>query len=86
MPRRFKALAALLLALVVCLVLVMPQVDLDNGVLRDVQYQTFLLMMAFVAALIGLLPPDFFCRSQEQAFKDGVSLCSGAWSSSILRC
>ncbi|HEU5231500.1 MAG TPA: hypothetical protein VFU50_01475 [Terriglobales bacterium] len=86
MPRRFKALAALLLALVVCLVLVMPQVDLDSGVLKDVQYQTFLFMMAFAEAFIWLLPPEFFNRFQEQAFKHDVSLCSGAWSSSILRC
>lgn len=79
-------MAALLLALVVCLVLIMPQVDLDNGVLRDVQYQSFLFMMAYATAFIWLLPPAFFYRSQEQAFKDDVSLCSGASSSSILRC
>ena len=86
MPRRFKALAALLLALVICLVLVMPQVDLDNGVLKDVQNQSFLFMMAFASALMWFLPPEFFYRSQEQVFKHEVSLCAGARSSSILRC
>lgn len=79
-------MAALLLALVICLVLVMPQVDLDNGVLRDVHYQSLLFMMAFVAAFIWLLQPELFCRSHEQAFKDDISLSSGAWSGSILRC
>ena len=83
---RLKALAALLLALVVCLALVLPQVDLENGVLRDVQCQALLFIMAVTAAFMFLLSPEFFHRSREFAFKDQVRLYSGARGSSILRC
>jgi hypothetical protein len=87
MPRRLKALAALLLALIVCLVLVLPQVDLENGVLGDVQNQVSLFsLIAFATVLILLLPPKCFCRSREAAFKDEVPLYSGGRGSSILRC
>jgi hypothetical protein len=87
MPRRLKALAALLLALIVCLVLVLPQVDLENGVLRDVQNQLSLFsLMLFAGALILLLPPKILCRSRESEFKDEVPLYSGGRGTSILRC
>jgi len=80
-------LAALLLALIVCLVLVLPQVDLENGVLRDVQNQASVLsLMAVAGALILLLPPKLFYRSRELSFEDEVPLHSGTRSSSILRC
>ena len=79
-------MAALLLALVVFLVLVMPQVDLDNGVVRDAQYQTLLFMMALASALIWSLPSEFFYRSQDLAFQDEVALCSEARGGPVLRC
>ena len=86
MPKRFKALAALLLAIVVCLVLVLPQIDLDDGVLRDVPNQILLLvLMGFAAALIRLMPPQFYFP-REAASSHDIPMHAGAFASSILRC
>jgi hypothetical protein len=59
MPSRFNWWVALLLALTICLVLVLPQVDLDDGVLKDGQSQIALAMLWIaVAALVLFFPPD----------------------------
>ena len=86
MPKRFTALAALLLAMVVCLVLVLPQVDLNDGVLRDVQNQSLLLMMLALAGVILLLPPELFRHSQQGALQEDIPLETGVLPNSILRC
>lgn len=75
MPRRFKALAALLLAIVVCLVLVLPQVDLDDGVLRDVQTQVSVLMLMGLAAACVLCLPSGLARSlRELLVEESIAL------------
>ena len=80
-------MAALLLAIVVCLVLVMPQVDLDAGVLQDVGSQLLLFMFVGLAtALIPLLPPDLSHALREIPFEEIVHLRSMAWSVLSLRC
>ena len=87
MPRRFKVLAALLLAIVICLVLVLPQVDLDNGVLRDVGSQVMLLMfVAFATALILFLPPVLFRAPREVSFRENFQFAGGGLSVLSLRC
>ncbi len=86
MPMRFKVLAALLLAIIVCLVLVLPQIDLDDGVLRDVPNQILLLaVIAFAASLIRLMRPQSYF-SREAASANDIALQTGACTGSILRC
>ena len=87
MPRRFKALAALLLAIVLCLVLVMPQVDLDDGVLRDVGSQVMLLMfVAFATALILFLLPCLSGALREVSFGENCDLAGSGLADLSLRC
>ena len=80
-------MAALLLAIVICLVLVMPQVDLDDGVLRDVGSHVVLLMfVAFATALIMFLPPGLSRAMREVSFAENYHLAGGGLSVLSLRC
>jgi hypothetical protein len=86
MPKRVLALLALVLAVLVCLVLVMPQVDLDDGVL-NCQSQALLLLSASLACgLITFLPANFFHALREFAFGVAPRESLFASSRSILRC
>jgi hypothetical protein len=87
MPHRFKAWVALFLVLIVCLVLVLPQVDLDDGVLKDGQSQLALLMLSTLAcALVFFFPPDSLRRPRTFS-ADLASPGTGfADEISILRC
>lgn len=80
-------MAALLLAIVICLILVLPQVDLDNGVLRDVGSQVTLLMFVAVAtALILFLAPSLSRALREVSSGASCHLAGSGLSVLSLRC
>ena len=77
----------MLLAVAIGLVLILPQVDLDDGVLKDVQNQVVILASMSPPAFLGLLlPPDLLRRSHEITLHEEVPLNSGACAGAILRC
>jgi len=87
MPRRYKALAALLLAIVICLVLVLPQVDLDDGVLRDFQTQALsIVFLGLAAELILLLPPGLSYPLRQVRWEYTLHPCADASAVVSLRC
>lgn len=87
MPRRFKALAALLLAIVVCLVLILPQVDLEDGVLNDLQSQVLLLILIGLTTVFAvLLSTEFSQPSREVCLDAAIPIILDTRPSSILRC
>lgn len=80
-------MAALLLAILVCLILVMPQVDLDAGVLQDGGSQVLLLMfVGLTIALTLLLPPGLSHALREVPFEKIFHLKGRGCSVSALRC
>lgn len=80
-------MAALLLAIVICLILVMPQVDLDDGVPGDMGSQVMLLMfVAFATELILFLPPSLSRAPQEVPFGENCHLARSGLSVLSLRC
>ena len=87
MSKRALILIALSLAVMVFLVCILPQVDLDDGVLRDVQWQVQMLVFALlVIALTVHLPPVLFPRSGENHPANAPPGTLVLLSSSILRC
>lgn len=87
MPNRFKAWVALLLAIMICLVLVLPQVDLDDGVLKDGPTQLALMILLTLAcALFLLFPPDPLHGVQISAADLAPPGSGVAYEVSILRC
>jgi hypothetical protein len=86
MPNRFKAWVALFLVLTVFLVLVLPQVDLDDGVLKDGQTQLALMILLTLACALVLFPPDPL-RSTRISAANLASPANGfAYDLAILRC
>jgi hypothetical protein len=85
MSKRALILIALSLAVLVFLVCILPQVDLDDGVLRDVQWQVQMLVFALLAAVFTPHLPLTILRragdSHPAAAPPGTILVS----SSILR-
>ena len=80
-------MAALLLAIVICLVLVLPQVDLDTGVLRDIQSQALVIMFLGLATELILLLPPGLCRPLRQVrWGHTFHLCADASAVVSLRC
>lgn len=87
MSKRALILIALSLAVVVFLVLVLPQVDLDDGVLRDVQWQVQMLVFALLAlASLIHLPLDHFRSHWENVSSTAPPGALAALNTSILRC
>jgi NADH:ubiquinone oxidoreductase subunit 6 (subunit J) len=87
MSKRALILIALSLAVMVFLVLVMPQVDLDDGVLRDVQWQVQMLVFALLAtALIIHLPMTIVRSAGNHHPADAPPGALPLLSSSMLRC
>jgi hypothetical protein len=86
MSKRALILIALSLAVVVFLVLVLPQVDLDDGVLRDVQWQVQMLIIALLAATVIFQLPLTVFPSEADHHPANVPGALTLLSSSILRC
>jgi hypothetical protein len=87
MSKRALILIALSLAVLVFLVCVLPQVDLDDGVLRDVQWQVQMLVFALLAlALLIHLPLNLFRGHGETVSSAAPPGTLATLNTSILRC
>jgi hypothetical protein len=87
MSKRALILIALSLAVLVFLVCVLPQVDLDDGVLRDVQWQVQMLVFALLATTLFLhLPSTIFLSEADHHPANAPPGTLTLISSSILRC
>jgi len=87
MSKRALILITLSLAVLVFLVCVLPQVDLDDGVLRDVQWQVQMLVFALLAvASVIPIALDLLRRQWENVSATAPPGALATLNTSILRC